>query len=253
MRKKLSLLSKSDLVSLSEIAYRSLTVRSRLEMENLLGKVSDLVPTTGILSGHASVDPRNFPVLNPKCIVNGGFPRFWLSLYLERGFHRVDPVFQKHFREYGTQVWTQTYRTVTRKEEKAFIDCARNFGLEEGVTMGYLSPFRTAGSSFSFSGSEIPRHERHIQLLECLTPHLHAAISGLFFPLSFSGTSPALTARETEVLSWKKEGRTAWEISQSMKISERTVVFHLRNAMRKLGARNSAQAMATALSLGLIH
>ena len=251
MRQKLSRLSKSDLVSLSEVAYQSLSVRSRMEMENLLGKVSDLVPTTGILSGHASADPRNVPDLDPNRIVNNGFPRSWLSLYLERGFHLVDPVFRKHFGEYRTQVWSQTYRTVTRKEEKAFIDCARNFGLEEGVTIGYRSPFRADGSIFSFSGSEILRHERHIQLLECLLPHPNVAISGLFFPPSSSGAT--LTARETEVLTWKKEGRTAWEISQSMKISERTVVFHLRNAMRKLGARNSAQAMAAALSLGLIE
>ena len=251
MRQKLSRLSKSDLVSLSEVAYRSLSVRSRMEMENLLGKVSYLVPTTGILSGHASADPRNVPDLDPNRIVNNGFPRSWLSLYLERGFHLVDPVFRKHFGEYRTQVWSQTYRTVTRKEEKAFIDCARNFGLEEGVTIGYRSPFRSAGSCFSFSGSELPRHERHIQLLECLLPHLHVAISGLFFPPSFSGAP--LTARETEVLRWKKEGRTAWEISLAMKISQRTVAFHLRNAMRKLGARNSAQAMAAALSLGLIE
>lgn len=116
--------------------------------------------------------------------------------------------------------------------------------------MGYRSSFRSAGSCFSFSGSELPRHERHILLLECLLPHLHVAISGVFFPPSFSGAP--LTAREAEVLRWKKEGRTAREISQSMKISERTVGFHLRNAMRKLGARNSAQAMAAALSLGLI-
>ncbi len=250
MQQKLSRLSKSDLVSLSEIAYRSLSVRSRTEMEDLLREVSDLVPTTGILSGHASDDPRNLSLLNPNCIVNGGFPRSWLSLYLEQGFHHVDPVFRKHFEDYKTQVWSQTYRTVVRKEERAFIDCARNFGLGEGVTMGYRSSFRSAGSCFSFSGSELPRHERHILLLECLLPHLHVAISGVFFPPSFSGAP--LTAREAEVLRWKKEGRTAREISQSMKISERTVGFHLRNAMRKLGARNSAQAMAAALSLGLI-
>ena len=250
MRQKFSRLSKSDLVSLSETAYRSLSIRSREDMENLLREVANLVPTTGIVAGIPSADPRRVPALETGRIVNGGFPRSWLSLYLEQGFHLVDPVFRKHFGEYGSQVWSQTYREVTRKEEKEFIDCARNFGLGEGVTMGYRPPFRTAGSCFSFPGREIPRHERHMVLLECLLPHLHGAISKLFSPPSFAGVP--LTAREKEVLSWKKEGRTAREISRALKISERTVVFHLRNSMRKLGARNSAQAMATALSLGLI-
>ncbi len=250
MRQKFSRLSKSDLVSLSETAYRSLSVRSREDMENLLREVAELVPTTGIVAGIPSADPRMLPALETGWIVNGGFPLSWLSMYLERGFHLVDPVFRKHFGEYGTQIWTQTYREVTRKEEKEFIDCARNFGLEEGVTMGYRPPFRSAGSCFSFSGCEIPRHKRHMVLLECLLPHLHSAISKLFSPPSFSGVP--LTAREKEVLSWKKEGLTSWEISQALKISERTVWFHLRNTMCKLGARNSAQAVATALSLGLI-
>ena len=251
VRQKLSRLSKSDLVSISEFAYRSISIRSREEMADLLRDVADLVPTTGIVAGIPSTDPRRDPVLDPGRIVDGGFSRSWISLYLERGFHRVDPVFRKHFGDYGTQVWTRTYRTVSRKDQKEFIDRSRDFGLDEGVTMGHRSPGQGAGSCFSVSGSAIPRNERHMCLLECLLPHLHATISRFFSTTpSFAGVS--LSAREKEVLTWKKEGRTAWEISHALTISERTVAFHLRNAMRKLGARNSAQAMATALSLGLI-
>jgi DNA-binding CsgD family transcriptional regulator len=62
----------------------------------------------------------------------------------------------------------------------------------------------------------------------------------------------SLTNREKEVLVWTKEGKTNREISRVINVSERTVVFHMQNAMRKLGARNRVQAMATALSLGLI-
>ena len=250
MHKKLSSLSRSDLVSVSEIAYRTISVRSKKEMEALLREVAELVPTTGIVGGLPSGDPRSEPVLESSRIVNGGFSRSWLSLYLKRGFHLVDPVFRKHFGEYGTQVWTQTYKTVSRKTEKEFIDLSRDFGLDDGVTMGHRSPPRAAGSCFSFSGRALLRNERHMILLECLLPHLHASISRLFSPHPFAGVS--LTAREKEVLIWKKEGRTAWEISRALKISERTVVFHLRNSMRKLGAKSSAQAMATALSLGMI-
>ena len=250
MRQRLLHLSKSDLVCISEFAYRSLAVRNKKEMEDLLRGVGKLVPTTGIVGGLPSGDPRRDPVIETGRIVDGGFFPDWLALYLERGFHRVDPVFRKHFGEYGTQVWTRTYRTVSRKDEKEFIERSRDFGLHEGVTMGHWSPFQTSGSCFSFAGNTLPRRKRHMLLLECLLPHLHAAISGLFSAPSFSGV--LLSAREKEVLSWKKEGRTAWETSQTLKISERTIVFHLQNAMRKLGAKNSAQAMATALSLGLI-
>lgn len=250
MRKNLGRLSKSDLVSVSDFACRSLSVRTNEEMEILLRGVADLVPATGIVAGIPANDPRGVRVLESKRFVNGGFSESWLSLYVERGLHLVDPVFRKHFGDYRTQIWTRTYRTVSRKEEKEFIELSRDFGLDDGMTIGHRPPSWAAGSCFSFSGSDIPRHDRHMLLLECLLPHLHAALSGLFPAASFSGIR--LSEREREVLSWKKEGRTAREISRSMNISERTVSFHLRNAMRKLGARNSAQAMATALSEGLI-
>ena len=51
---------------------------------------------------------------------------------------------------------------------------------------------------------------------------------------------------------WSAEGKTAWEISQILHISERTVVFHLQNASEKLGVVNRQQAVAHAISLGLV-
>ena len=38
-----------------------------------------------------------------------------------------------------------------------------------------------------------------------------------------------------------------------MAISEATVVFHLKNAMRKLDSFNRPQAIAVAMRLGVIH
>jgi len=54
------------------------------------------------------------------------------------------------------------------------------------------------------------------------------------------------------VLTWAAAGKTTSEIAAIMPISERTVVFHLSNARRKLGATNSRHAISKALSLGLI-
>jgi DNA-binding CsgD family transcriptional regulator len=53
-----------------------------------------------------------------------------------------------------------------------------------------------------------------------------------------------LTRREKESLVWMIEGKTAWEISQILGVSERTIVYHLQNAMAKLNVTNRAQAAA---------
>lgn len=61
-----------------------------------------------------------------------------------------------------------------------------------------------------------------------------------------------LSAQETECLRWCKEGKTNWEIAGILKISEKTVEFHLGKAMKKLGAGNRTTAVVRALKLGLI-
>jgi DNA-binding CsgD family transcriptional regulator len=61
-----------------------------------------------------------------------------------------------------------------------------------------------------------------------------------------------LTRQEIECLRWCKEGKTNWEIGAILRISEKTVEFHLGNAMKKLGAGNRITAVVRALKLGLI-
>ena len=62
----------------------------------------------------------------------------------------------------------------------------------------------------------------------------------------------ALTQREREVLWWAAQGKSAWEAGEILHIAKRTVDQHTQNAIRKLGAVNRTQAVATALRERLI-
>jgi DNA-binding CsgD family transcriptional regulator len=59
--------------------------------------------------------------------------------------------------------------------------------------------------------------------------------------------SGELTAREKECLFWTAEGKTAWETSKILAVSERTVCYHIQNAMAKLCASNRVQAATLAV------
>ena len=61
-----------------------------------------------------------------------------------------------------------------------------------------------------------------------------------------------LSEREKEVLTWSKRGKSSWEISAILNISERTVNFHVNNIMQKLNAVNRTQAVAVAIERGII-
>ncbi len=61
-----------------------------------------------------------------------------------------------------------------------------------------------------------------------------------------------LTAREQEVLRFVKGGSTNAKIAQALGISEKTVEFHVRNILRKLGAANRTGAVVIAIRHRLI-
>lgn len=61
-----------------------------------------------------------------------------------------------------------------------------------------------------------------------------------------------LTAREIECIRLAAQGLTISETARQIQVAERTVEFHLGNAMRKLGAANKLRAVVVALRLKLI-
>lgn len=62
-----------------------------------------------------------------------------------------------------------------------------------------------------------------------------------------------LTERELEALTWAARGKSSADAAVIIGISERTVNFHLDNAMRKLGVATRVQAAVKCAMLGLIR
>lgn len=61
-----------------------------------------------------------------------------------------------------------------------------------------------------------------------------------------------LTEREIEILTWVARGKSSSDIATILDISERTVNFHMDNAMRKAGVATRVQAAVKCALLGLI-
>lgn len=68
-----------------------------------------------------------------------------------------------------------------------------------------------------------------------------------------AGRIDALTAREMQCIRLVAEGMTAVSIGRELGIVVRTVEFHLGNAMEKLGATSRINAVAIAVSRGLLR
>jgi DNA-binding CsgD family transcriptional regulator len=61
------------------------------------------------------------------------------------------------------------------------------------------------------------------------------------------------TARESEILGWVAVGKSDWAIGQLLRISGKTVNFHVENAKRKFGVATRVQAVIAAMRTGIIR
>lgn len=64
--------------------------------------------------------------------------------------------------------------------------------------------------------------------------------------------APEISEREKQCLQWAAKGKTSWEISQILGVTESTIIYHLRNATRKLDAANRLHAVTKALQASII-
>lgn len=89
----------------------------------------------------------------------------------------------------------------------------------------------------------------HLQLLAVHAQH--AAIT-LLKPPDAVKPLPRLTPRETECLRWTFAGKTSWEISRILGISESGVSFHITRILKKFDCTSKHQAVLLALRHGLL-
>ncbi len=244
-----NLLSKSDFNLLLELINDSLEVKSETDFKTLLAQIHYLIPFEYAICAYSNTD-KDGNILSYYA-VNLSYPKEWNDLYFSKCIYKVDPIVKKNYEKYGLQFWADTYKYYP--PPKKFIKLAADFRLNAGYTNGLRSLNGFEGSLFSFSGNKMERHERTEYILEKISPHLHHCLSRL--RSTFDVNLPKkklLSNREIEILKWLKLGKSSWDISNILGISERTVNFHVTNIMQKLDVVKRTQAVAVGIRLGLI-
>lgn len=84
-------------------------------------------------------------------------------------------------------------------------------------------------------------------------PHVSPGVASRLVRLHQAKLSRTLTDREVQILRLVAEGKKIREISQSVRLAERTVKHYLELTRQKLGAENSSHAVALAVQRGLIR
>lgn len=90
-------------------------------------------------------------------------------------------------------------------------------------------------------------------ILTSLLPILAMSARALIASQIRARTEESLSQREAEILNWAAAGKTAKEIGIILKISERTINYHLQSAYRKLSVTNRPHAIARAIETGTLQ
>lgn len=67
-----------------------------------------------------------------------------------------------------------------------------------------------------------------------------------------SRETASLSARELDVLHWMCDGKSNWEISQILGLSQHTVKHHVSNILNKLEVSNRQNAAIKGIELDLV-
>jgi LuxR family quorum sensing-dependent transcriptional regulator len=181
-------------------------------------------------------------------------PQEYIDRYIEKNYVTRDPVVTELRHSLNPYTWGDVRaRRDLSKDEKAIIDEAREFDARDG----FVIPFAALSGSvslFSACGREPNLGERARAALEIIGIYSqHALKRAVFRAQRDEASHTPLTRRELEILQRCKDGKTRPQIAEILSISPKTVEFHLRGIMDKLGASNQISAVVIALQRGLLE
>ena len=177
------------------------------------------------------------------------YPEGWRELYEKDRVIQTDPIINYCAKKHSPILWEQIY-----SPELKAINALLFPTQQSGFAIPLHGPMGASGI-FSLSVASEKHNSENI-LSEALTtvqvvlPYLQDATTEI--RQQQERLKGQLTTREVECLTWGAEGKSAWEIAKILGCSERTVTFHLNNAVVKLGCTNRYQAIAKAILTGVI-
>jgi LuxR family quorum sensing-dependent transcriptional regulator len=188
--------------------------------------------------------------IDPLMLLNG-WPKGWTDLYTKLNLVQNDPVVAHCFRSNAPFEWNEApYDAVTNPKAKDVMDRATDFRMKRGFCVpihtseGFQAVVTMAGATVDLEGQA--KRALHLMAL-----YAHGKAIELCGQPKFPRPR-LLTKREREILQWTSVGKTAWEISQILHISEETVVTHLKAAAAKFDTSNRIATVVAALRRGEI-
>ncbi len=214
-------------------------------------QISSQFGLTRLLAGTVPRAPGAIGPVKEQHVFLEGWPSGWISRYFEKSYFDVDPVIARLRSDLTSFTWDEApIRSDTSSDVRQMMGEATEFGISTGFAIPLIT-LEGEIASVSLAGERQELPPRAKGMLTLLSTY--ALGRAMQLRTNKTGVYRQLTTRETEAMRWAADGKTEWEISVIMSISEHTAAKHLNNARAKLGAANRVQAIANAIRWGIIR
>jgi DNA-binding CsgD family transcriptional regulator len=179
------------------------------------------------------------------------YPDAYRAYYKDQHFERIDPIIATAVRSQQPFYWSELSRShALTARQAAFLAELEACGFHSGLTL----PFHGPGSSVEILGMcrAQPGPESRSRLAHIYAIGVQTWQMSLKFTQAAPPRIPMLSPRELECLKWSKEGKSYADIGDILGISDRTVEYHISNALRKLEAPDRITAIVRAIHYGIL-
>ncbi len=187
----------------------------------------------------------------PTMQVLNGYPEGWWTWYEDNKYLKDDLTVAHCKSSTIPIIWPQTYKDISPANINLFRE-ASEIGLKSGVSF----PYHGLGCEFGIFSTSASSDYHKSQLRKASTQFALQVLGAFAFDFltkkSKKENVKKLTCRERECLKWVSAGKSSWETSAILGISERTVVFHIQNAASKMNTTSRTNAAIIALKNGII-
>jgi len=180
------------------------------------------------------------------------YPRQFSQQYEKERYSKVDPAIAHCNRSMLPIVWSEHLFSSTPHLWQAQQDS----GLRHGWSQSFLHEESGLCSILSLAREHGPLSPlelyEHFGYMFYATSHLSELFARTLPKQALKAAQPHLSPRELEVLKLSAVGKTAYEISRILFLSERTVNYHVQNVILKLNVCNKISAVIAATRIGII-
>ena len=190
--------------------------------------------------GSIKSDPEKYGRGTVWTSAHNGWVDHWISNYT-----RTDPVLCHLRRSNAPARWSEVKRGVSDPSLLDMFHDAAEFRIREGWSAGLkVGAHDLTGIALGTENYELgPADEVALNL-----GVVYCALKLTWLSSHERAGGSTLSTRERECLTWVATGKTDWDISEILQISDQTVHKHISTALKKLKASTRAQAVAMALA-----